>query len=156
MRRPCEATPAGFVAALAGLDAEAWAFVGCVVTIATLAVGLVVTALEYRSIGDRRALLFAVAVLAILGVSLLVALVQSAQRAPRDGRPSRSGGPRAAAAFAQGWAPSSREGQMSASVARGALQQAPAHDVPRRRVVLGGHALPRLTPDHDRTRSAAD
>jgi hypothetical protein len=45
-------------------------------SIATPAVGLVVTALEYRSIGDRRAILFAVAVLAILGVSLVVALVQ--------------------------------------------------------------------------------
>jgi hypothetical protein len=66
---------ASFVAALLGLDPEAWAGLGSALIIATPAVGLVVTALEYGSIGDRRAVLFAIAVLAILSLSLLIALL---------------------------------------------------------------------------------
>jgi hypothetical protein len=66
---------AGFIAALGALDAEAWAALGSAIVIATPALGLVLTALEYGSIGDRRAVLFALAVLAILSLSLVVALL---------------------------------------------------------------------------------
>jgi uncharacterized membrane protein len=66
---------AGYVAALLSLDPEAWAALGSALIIATPAVGLVVTAVEYGSIGDRRAVVFAVAVLAVLSFSLLIALL---------------------------------------------------------------------------------
>jgi uncharacterized membrane protein len=64
-----------YLASLAALDPTAWGRLGSAVIIATPAVGLVVTGLEYGSIGDRRAVLMAVAVLAILATSLLVALL---------------------------------------------------------------------------------
>jgi hypothetical protein len=64
-----------YLSALADLDAEAWAALGSALIIATPAVGLVVTAAEFRSIGDRRAVVFALAVLAILATSLLIALL---------------------------------------------------------------------------------
>jgi hypothetical protein len=65
----------GFMAALLGLDPEAWAALGSALIIATPAVGLVATAVEYGSVGDRRAVLFALAVLAVLSLSLLIALL---------------------------------------------------------------------------------
>ena len=65
----------GYLAAIAALDPTAWAVLGSAVIIATPAVGLVVTALEYESIGDRRAVLMALAVLAILATSLAVAVL---------------------------------------------------------------------------------
>ena len=65
----------GYGASLAALDPTAWAVLGSVVIIVTPAVGLVVTALEYESIGDRRAVLMALAVLAILATSLAVAVL---------------------------------------------------------------------------------
>ena len=66
---------AGYLAALTAFDPTAWAVLGSVVVIATPAVGLVVTAFEYESIRDRRAVLMALAVLAILATSLAVALL---------------------------------------------------------------------------------
>ena len=66
---------AGYLAAIVALDPTAWALLGSAVIIGTPAVGLVVTAFEYDSIGDRRAVLMALAVLAILGTSLAVALL---------------------------------------------------------------------------------
>jgi hypothetical protein len=65
----------GYAASLAALDPTAWAVLGSAVIIVTPAVGLVVTALEYESIGDRRAVLMALAVLAILATSLAVAVL---------------------------------------------------------------------------------
>jgi uncharacterized membrane protein len=64
-----------FVAELAALRPWAWASLGSVAIIATPAVGLVMTAVEYNAIADRRAVLMALAVLAVLGISLLVALL---------------------------------------------------------------------------------
>ena len=66
---------ADYLAAIAALDPTAWAVLGSAVIIATPAVGLAVTALEYESIGDRRAVLMALAVLAILATSLAVAVL---------------------------------------------------------------------------------
>jgi len=65
----------GYLGAIAALDPMAWAVLGSAVIIATPAVGLVVTALEYDAIGDRRAVLMALAVLAILATSLAVAVL---------------------------------------------------------------------------------
>jgi hypothetical protein len=65
---------AGGLAAILALDPTAWAVLGSAVIIATPAIGLVVTAFEYEAIGDRRAVLMALAVLAILGTSLVIAL----------------------------------------------------------------------------------
>jgi uncharacterized membrane protein len=64
-----------YLAAIAAVDPTAWAVLGSAVIIATPAVGLVVTAFEYESIGDRWAVLMALAVLAILGTSLAVAIL---------------------------------------------------------------------------------
>jgi uncharacterized membrane protein len=67
--------PAAIVAAVAGLEAWGWATLGVAALIATPALGLVATALEYRSI-DRRSSLLALVVLGVLGTSLAVALVR--------------------------------------------------------------------------------
>jgi uncharacterized membrane protein len=67
---------AAYTAALAALDPTAWAVLGTAVIIGTPAIGLVVTALEFRSIGDRWAVLMALAVLAILGTSLAIAVLR--------------------------------------------------------------------------------
>ena len=67
------------MSALAALRAWAWALLGSVAIITTPAVGLIVTAFEYNAIADRRAVLMALAVLAVLGISLLVALLASSR-----------------------------------------------------------------------------
>jgi hypothetical protein len=66
---------AAFLEALLGLSPWAWALLGCITIIVTPAIGLVVTALEYERIADRRAALMALAVLAVLGISFLVAIL---------------------------------------------------------------------------------
>jgi hypothetical protein len=66
---------AAFVAAMLDLRPWAWALLGSSVIIATPAVGLVVTALEYQAVADRSAVALAVGVLVVLGVSLLLAFL---------------------------------------------------------------------------------
>lgn len=61
--------------ALAALRPWAWASLGILAVIATPALGLVVTAAEYASLPDRRTAVLALAVLAILGLSVVVALL---------------------------------------------------------------------------------
>jgi uncharacterized membrane protein len=64
------------VGGLLSLQPWAWAAVGAYVIVATPIVALLVTAAEYRSVGDRRAVLLAVAVLAVLGLSAVVAILR--------------------------------------------------------------------------------
>ena len=54
----------------------AWATVGAYAVLATPILGLLVTAAEYWSVDDRRTVLIALAVLAILSLSVIVALVR--------------------------------------------------------------------------------
>ena len=54
----------------------AWASLGTLVVVTTPAFGLVATAFEYASVSDRRTVFLALAVLAVLGVSVLLALVR--------------------------------------------------------------------------------
>ena len=54
----------------------AWATAGAYAVLATPVVGLLVTATEYWSVDDRRTVLLAAGVLAILGLSVVVALVR--------------------------------------------------------------------------------
>ena len=67
--------PEAILAAVAGLEAWGWSTLGVVALIATPALGLVATALEYRSL-ERRSSLLALLVLGVLGASLAVALVR--------------------------------------------------------------------------------
>ncbi|MEX1295469.1 MAG: DUF1634 domain-containing protein [Candidatus Limnocylindrales bacterium] len=67
------------VAVLEGLIALtpwAWATAGAYAVVATPVVGLLVTAWEYWSVGDRRTLLLATAVLAVLATSAVVAVLR--------------------------------------------------------------------------------
>ena len=57
------------------LSPWAWALLGSSVIIAAPAVGLVVTAIEFQSIADRRAVLMALTVLVVLAISLAVAVL---------------------------------------------------------------------------------
>ena len=57
------------------LDPWAWASLGTFAVILTPAVALLVTAWEYSTIRDRRSVLLALAVLAVLSVSATVALL---------------------------------------------------------------------------------
>lgn len=54
----------------------AWATAGAYAVLATPIAGLLVTAAEYWSVDDRRTVLIAAAVLAILSLSVVVALVR--------------------------------------------------------------------------------
>ena len=53
---------------------EAW--LGVITLIATPALGLIATASEYAAVADRRTVLSSLGVLAILGLSLVVALLR--------------------------------------------------------------------------------
>jgi hypothetical protein len=66
----------GIVASAARLEPWGWSSVGVLVIIATPAVALVATTLEYADAHDRRTAWTAVAVLGVLAVSLVVALVR--------------------------------------------------------------------------------
>ncbi len=73
-----EASMTDFSALLDGslaLDPWALASLGCYAVVVTPAIGLLATAWEYASIADRRATFLALAVLAILAVSVVVAAV---------------------------------------------------------------------------------
>jgi uncharacterized membrane protein len=61
---------------LLSLDAWSWAAAGVYAVVATPLVGLVVTAGEYASIGDRRAVGLAIAVIAVLAASAAVAVLR--------------------------------------------------------------------------------
>ena len=58
----------------AALESWGWATLGTFAVIVSPAAAIVATALEYRVAGDRRTALTAVGVLAVLGISLGVAL----------------------------------------------------------------------------------
>ena len=68
-----------FAAVLDGLlvlDPWSWAAVGVYIVVATPLLGLVVTAGEYASIGDRRAVGLAIAVIAVLAASAAAAVLR--------------------------------------------------------------------------------
>ena len=67
---------AAVIEGLALMAPWAWATVGCYVIILTPALALLVTIAEYASISERRTVLTAVAVMAILTLSALVALTR--------------------------------------------------------------------------------
>lgn len=61
---------------LPALSPWAWASLGAYAVVVTPVVGLVVTAWEYASVGDRRAMGLALAVLTVLGLSTAVSLLR--------------------------------------------------------------------------------
>lgn len=61
---------------LVTLTPWAWATLGAYAVVATPVVGLVVTAWEYWSVGDRRTFLLAIAVMAVLAASVGVAILR--------------------------------------------------------------------------------
>lgn len=66
-------------AVLEGLTALvpwAWATLGAYAVVVTPVLGLAVTAGEYGSVGDRRTVLLAVAVIAVLATSVVVAILR--------------------------------------------------------------------------------
>jgi uncharacterized membrane protein len=67
---------AAVVDGLLAFSPWAWATLGTYVILATPAIGLATTAYEYASIAERRAMAMALVVLAVLGVSLLAAIVR--------------------------------------------------------------------------------
>ncbi len=78
-RAPGSGEMTDLAAVLEGLTALtpwAWAAVGAYVVVATPVAGLLVTAWEYRRSADRRTLLLAAAVLAVLAASFVVAILR--------------------------------------------------------------------------------
>lgn len=67
---------AAIARSVAAMEPWGWSALGVVVMIATPAVALVATALEYAAARDRRTAWTAVAVLGVLAVSLMVALAR--------------------------------------------------------------------------------
>jgi len=67
---------AAVTAGLVALTPWAWATLGVYAVVATPVVGLVVTAWEYWSVGDRRTFLLALAVIAVLCASVAVAILR--------------------------------------------------------------------------------
>jgi uncharacterized membrane protein len=67
---------AAVLAGLLDLAPWAWAAAGAYAIVATPVIGLLVTAWEYRRAGDRRTVLLAAAVLAVLAVSVAVAMLR--------------------------------------------------------------------------------
>ena len=61
---------------LFSLTPWAWATLGAYAVLATPIVGLLVTAWEYASVNDRRTVLLAAAVLAVLAPSVVVAILR--------------------------------------------------------------------------------
>ena len=61
---------------LVALTPWAWATAGAYAVVATPVLGLLVTAWEYWSVGDRRTVLLAVAVVAVLAASVVVAILR--------------------------------------------------------------------------------
>jgi hypothetical protein len=67
--------PQAIAAAVVGLEAWGWSTLGVITLVGTPALGLVATALEYRSF-ERRMSVLALLVLAVLAVSFAIALVR--------------------------------------------------------------------------------
>lgn len=67
---------AAVIEGLFSLTPWAWATLGAYAVVATPIVGLFVTAWEYASVHDRRTVLLAVAVLAVLATSVVVAILR--------------------------------------------------------------------------------
>ena len=61
---------------LVALTPWAWATLGAYAVVVTPVVGLIVTAREYWTVDDRRTVLLAVAVIAVLAVSAVVAILR--------------------------------------------------------------------------------
>ena len=61
---------------LVALTPWAWATAGAYAVVATPVIGLLVTTWEYRSVGDWRTMLLAVAVIGVLAVSAVVAILR--------------------------------------------------------------------------------
>lgn len=61
---------------LVALTPWAWATAGAYAVVATPVLGLLVTAWEYWSVGDRRTVLLALAVIAVLATSAVVAILR--------------------------------------------------------------------------------
>ncbi len=61
---------------LLALTPWAWATLGVYAVVLTPVVGLLVTAAEYHSVGDRRTVGLAVAVIAVLAVSAAISILQ--------------------------------------------------------------------------------
>lgn len=61
---------------LAALTPWAWATAGAYAVVTTPMLGLLVTAWEYWTVGDRRTVLLATAVLAVLATSAVVAILR--------------------------------------------------------------------------------
>jgi hypothetical protein len=64
------------VEGLAALTPWAWATLGAYAVVATPLLGLLVTAWEYWSVGDRRTVWLAVGVVAVLATSTVVAILR--------------------------------------------------------------------------------
>jgi uncharacterized membrane protein len=67
---------AAVVDGLVALTPWAWATLGAYAVVVTPVVGLLVTAAEYWSVGDRRTVLLAAAVIAVLATSAVVAILR--------------------------------------------------------------------------------
>lgn len=67
---------AAVIEGLVSLTPWAWATAGAYAVVVTPVLGLVVTAWEYWSVGDRRTVLLAAAVLAVLATSAIVAILR--------------------------------------------------------------------------------
>ena len=67
---------AAIVDGLVAFTPWAWATAGAYAVLATPVVGLIVTAVEYWSVDDRRTVLLALAVLAVLTASVFVAVLR--------------------------------------------------------------------------------
>lgn len=61
---------------LVALTPWAWATLGAYAVVATPVIGLIVTAWEYWTVSDRRTVLLAAAVLAVLAASVAVAILR--------------------------------------------------------------------------------
>ena len=67
---------AAVVEGLFALSPWAWAAAGAYAVVATPVVGLLVTAWEYRQVADRRAVILALGVIAVLALSAVVAILR--------------------------------------------------------------------------------
>ena len=61
---------------LLALTPWAWATLGAYAVVATPVIGLIVTAWEYSTIADRRTVLLAIAVIAVLSISAVIAILR--------------------------------------------------------------------------------
>lgn len=67
---------AAVIEGLFALTPWAWATAGAYAVVVTPVIGLIVTAAEYRAVGDRRTVLLAAAVMVVLAASVVVAVLR--------------------------------------------------------------------------------